>query len=99
MDWKEFTEYTKTLTDMAAQKLGEVTDLATLHVRCKTAERRLDQLYEDFGRVSYRHFTMDDSLTADITKYVEGITLLRREIAALKKEIRQRRSTDTDVQA
>ena len=99
MDWKEFTEYTKSLTDMAAHKLGEVTDLATLHIRCKTAERRLTLLYEELGRVSYRHFTMDDHLTEDITKYIEGITLLRREIADLKKEIQQRKKTDFNDQA
>ncbi len=91
MDWKEFTEYTKTLTDMAAQKLGEMTDLAALHLNLKTAQSRLDSLYEEFGKVSYRHFTTEDRLTEELTEYVKQITLVRREIADLKRIIRAKK--------
>jgi FtsZ-binding cell division protein ZapB len=93
MDWKEFTDYTKTLTDMAAHKLGEMTDLAALHLNLKTAQSRLKTLYEDFGRVSYRHFTSEDSLTDEITEAVKQITLLRREIATLKRAIQTKKES------
>lgn len=91
MDWKEFTDYTKTLTDMAAQKLGEMTDLAALHLNLKTAQSRLNGLYEEFGRVSYRHFTTEDSLTDEITEFVKQIALVRREIAELKRAIQAKK--------
>ena len=91
MDWKEFTDYTKTLTDMAAQKLGEMTDLAALHLNLKTAQSRLNSLYEEFGRVSYRHFTSEDSLTDEITEFVKQITLTRREVVELKRAIQAKK--------
>ena len=91
MDWKEFTDYTKTLTDLAAHKLGEMTDLAALHLNLKTAQSRLTGLYEEFGRVAYRHFTAEDSLTPEITELVKQITLVRREIAGLKRAIQAKK--------
>ena len=93
MDWKEFTDYTKTLTDMAAHKLGEMTDLAALHLNLKTAQSRLKGLYEEFGRVSYRHFTTEDSLTDEITEFVKQITLVRREIVELKRAIQAKKES------
>lgn len=88
MDWKEIQENTRALTEMAAQKLNEASDLAALHLRLKTAEYRRRALYEEFGKVAYKHFTTDDNGAEAIAKYVEAITLLNREIAGLKKAIR-----------
>ena len=89
MDWKELQEGTRALTDYAAQKINQVSDMASMHLKLKTMEYRLRELYEELGRASYQHFTEDDSGVGTITKYVEAITLLRRQIVAQKKAIKK----------
>lgn len=96
MDWKELQDSTKALTEMAAQKINAATDLATLHLRLKTAEYRRRSLYEEFGKTAYLHFTTDDNGTEAITKYVEAITLMNREISNLKKAIQKMQEKKED---
>lgn len=90
MDWKELQENTKAITDIAAQKLNEMSDLASLHLKLKTAEYRLRVLYEELGKTAYRHFTTDDSRVEQIKKFVEAITVEQKSVADLKKAIRQK---------
>ncbi len=98
MDWKEFQEGTRALSDYAAQKINTVSDLAALHLRLKTLEYRLKSLYEEFGKTAYADFTSEsedsDGLQA-ITKYVEAITLIRTQITNVKKKIRSVQSPNS----
>lgn len=92
MDWKEIEEATRSLTDAAAQKINEVTDLTSLYIKLKTEERRLRALYEAFGKATYQHFTTDDEKGAEtIAKYVEAITLSKRQIGQIKRTIQKKR--------
>jgi len=90
MDWKDLQENTMTLTGMAAQKLNELSDMASLHFQLKKLELRLRNLYEQFGKAAYLHFTTDDNGTEAITKYVEAIALTKRDIVSLKKLIKKK---------
>jgi hypothetical protein len=69
MDWKELQESTKAITGIAAQKINEMSDLASLHLKLKTSEYRLRVLYEELGKVSFRHFTTDADQVEKITKF------------------------------
>ena len=89
MDWKEIQEGTKALTDMAAQKFSEVSDMASLHLKLKTAEYRLRVLYEELGKVSFRHFTTDADQVEKITKFVEAITVEQKTVLELREAIRK----------
>ncbi|MBE6633960.1 MAG: hypothetical protein E7620_06430 [Ruminococcaceae bacterium] len=89
MDWKEFQESTRALTDYAAQKINQVSDMASMHLKLKAMELRLRELYQELGMASYEHFTKDDSGAEVISKYVEAIALLRRQIAMQKKAIKK----------
>ena len=92
MDWKELGETTKSLTDAAAQKINEVTDLTALYIKLKTEERRLHALYEEFGKATYKHFTSDEEQGAEkMAKYVEAITLQRQQILQIRKTIQKKR--------
>lgn len=92
MDWKEFEETTRALTDAAAQKFNEMTDLTALYIKLKTEERRLRTLYEAFGKATYQHFTTDDGQGAEmIAKYVEAITLSKQQIKQIKQAIQKMR--------
>ena len=50
MDWKELQESTKAITGLAAQKINEMSDLASLHLKLKTSEYRLRLLHEELGK-------------------------------------------------
>lgn len=89
MDWKEIQESTRALTDYAAQKINQVSDMASMRLKLKTMEIRLKELYEELGKASFNHFTKDDSGVEEISKYVEAIALLRRQIALQKKAIKK----------
>lgn len=41
MTWKEFQEQTRQITDAAAEKLGNATDLAVLRLQLRTEKMRL----------------------------------------------------------
>ena len=88
MDWKELQENTKALTDIAAQKFSEMSDLASLHLKLKTAEYRLRVLYEELGKVSFKHFTTEDDQVEKITKFVEAIGVEQRTVLELRRAIR-----------
>ena len=89
MDWKELEESTKAITGIAAQKINEISDLASLHLKLKTADYRLRVLYEELGKTSYKHFTSDDSRVEQIKKFVEAITIEQKSIADLRDTIRR----------
>ncbi len=89
MDWKELQESTKAIKGLAAQKINEMSDLASLHLKLKTSEYRLRVLYEELGKVSYRHFTTDDSRVEQIKKFVEAITVEQQTVTELRAMIRQ----------
>ena len=95
MDWKELQESTKALTGIAAQKINEMSDLASLHLKLKTAEYRLRVLYEELGKTSFQHFTTDDSRVEQIKKFVEAITVEQKSISDLKNAIRRMQETQS----
>jgi hypothetical protein len=89
MDWKEIQEGTKALTDIAAQKINEMSDLASLHLKLKTAEYRLRVLYEELGKTAFEHFTTENSRVDRIKKFVEAITVEQKSVSELKLAIRR----------
>ena len=89
MDWKELQESTKAITGIAAQKINEMSDLASLHLKLKTSEYRLRVLYEELGKVSFQHVTTDDSRIEQIKKFVEAITVEQKTASDLRRAIRR----------
>ncbi len=95
MDWKELQENTKAITEIAAQKFNEMSDLASLHLKLKTSEYRLRVLYEELGKVSFRHFTTDDSRIEQIKKFVEAIAVEQKTASDIRSAIRQTQETQS----
>lgn len=87
MDWKELQESTKAITELAAQKLNEMSDLASLHLKVKTSEHRLRILYEELGKISYKHFTTEEDQIEKIRKFVEAIAIEQKSISDLRDTI------------
>ena len=95
MDWKELQESTKAIKGLAAQKINEMSDLASLHLKLKTSEYRLRVLYEELGKVAYRHFTTEDSRVEQIKKFVEAITVEQQTVTELRQTIRDSQQTQS----
>lgn len=93
MDWKEIQEGTKALAGIAAQKINEASDLASLHLKLKTAEYRLRVLHEELGKTAYLHFTTEESRVEKIKKFVEAITIEQKTIRDLRSAIRSTQDT------
>ena len=92
MTWKEFQEQTRQITDAAAEKLGNATDLAVLRLQLRTEKMRLRSAYEDFGEIAYLSFTSEDEDGAEaLAEYIKAITLMREQIANLEKQIRDKK--------
>ena len=89
MDWKELQESTKAIKEIAAQKINEMSDLASLHLKLKTSEYRLRVLYEELGKVAFCHFTTDDSRVEQIKKFVEAIAVEQQTVTDLRTMIKQ----------
>ena len=89
MDWKELQESTKAIKEIAAQKINEMSDLASLHLKLKTSEYRLRVLYEELGKVAFCHFTTDDSRVEQIKKFVEAIAVEQQTVTDLRAMIKQ----------
>ena len=89
MDWKELQESTKAIKEIAAQKINEMSDLASLHLKLKTSEYRLRVLYEELGKVAFCHFTTDESRVEQIKKFVEAIAVEQQTVTDLRATIKQ----------
>ena len=89
MDWKELQESTKAIKEIAAQKINEMSDLASLHLKLKTSEYRLRVLYEELGKVAFCHFTTDESRVEQIKKFVEAIAVEQQTVTDLRTMIKQ----------
>lgn len=93
MTWKEFQEQTRQITDAAAEKLGNATDLAVLRLQLRTVKMRLRSAYEEFGEIAYLSFTSEDEDGAEaLAEYIKAITLIREQIATLEKQLRDKRN-------
>ena len=95
MDWKELQENTKVITGYAAQKINEMSDLASLHLKLKTSEYRLRLLYEELGKTAYLHFTTEESRAERIKKFVEAIAVEQKSVADLKAAIREKQQSQS----
>ena len=73
----------KKITDKAEQ----VVDSATLSVKVKTLELRIEEKYEELGRVIYRDLHIDDNLEEEKLAIIAEIDALFDRIATLKEEI------------
>ena len=71
------------ITDKAEQ----LVDTATASVKIKALEMRIEEKYEDLGRVIYRDLHTDDNLEEEKLAIIAEIDALFDRIATLKEEI------------
>lgn len=75
----------------AVSKTGDLTDTASLHIKLARKEANLADLYEQFGRVAYQKVKAGASADHKMKILIEKIDIVRSEIHAIKRAIKQKR--------
>ena len=88
----------KRVASKAVSKTGDLTDTASLHLKLARKEADLATLYEQFGRVAYQKVQAGSSADHKMKILIEKIDIVRSEIYAIKRTIKQKR-TDLEFEA
>lgn len=84
MTWEEFREGMRMAASLAAEKINQTMDLTALQIRVTSTEKKLTAAYADLGRVSYRHFTTEESHAEAVAAAVAAVTAAMREAEEAK---------------
>lgn len=82
----------KRAASKAVSKTGDLTDTASLHIKLARKEANLSDLYEQFGRVAYQKVKAGSSADHKMKILIEKIDIVRAEIHAIKRTIRQKKA-------
>ena len=82
----------KRIASKAVSRTGDITDTASLHVKLARKEADLATLYEQFGRVAYQKIKVGSSADHKMKILIEKIDIVRSEIYAIKRTIKQKRA-------
>ena len=89
--WQEFCDSVTKLTNKAIVKTGELADSASLHLKLAQKEATLAELYEQFGKLTYKQIKQGDSTEEKATELIEKLDALCAEISAIKAEIQAKK--------
>jgi hypothetical protein len=89
--WSDFGHRVKRVAGKAVAKTGDLSDTASLHMKLARKEAQLSDLYEQFGRVAYQKIKVGDSADHKMKILIEKIDIVRSEIHAIKRTIKQKK--------
>ena len=84
--FRRFCTATKRTANKVANKAEELADSAVLAVKIKNLEMKVEEKYEELGRLVYRDLHTDDDLEEEKLALVAAIDGLFDAIAELKYE-------------
>ncbi|MBE6702778.1 MAG: hypothetical protein E7585_05140 [Ruminococcaceae bacterium] len=87
--FSRFVAATKRTVKKISNKTEEAFDSAANSIKIKNLEMKMDELYEDLGRIVYRDLHTDDNLEEQKMQIVAEIDGLFDRIAVLKEENRK----------
>ena len=94
MTWDEIYKGVMPVMDKVAEKVGQVTDLATLEIKRATQEKALSGAYATLGKLFYASVTSDKKeLDNEIAAAVRSIAIEQKKLAAIDarlSEIKER---------
>ena len=71
----------------AIKETGELADIASMHLKLKSLERKLDSKYKDLGKLTYKQLKTGASQAEKIADAIVDIDTLREEIRLQKEKI------------
>ena len=87
--FNRFCNATRRTVGKITDRAGELVDSATAAVKIKTLEMRIDEQYENLGRVIYRDLHTEESLEEEKLRIIAAIDALFDRVAELKGEVEQ----------
>lgn len=99
MTWDEIYKGVMPVMDKVAEKVGQITDLATLEIKKNAQEKALSLAYATLGRLFYASVTSEEKeLDAEIAEAVRAIAVEQKRLAVIEARLRQlkERSTQTN---
>ena len=91
-NWSDIGHRVKRIAGKAVAKTGDLTDTASLQIKLARKEAQLSDLYEQFGRVAYQKVKAGESADHKMKILIEKIDIVRSEIHAIKRLIKQKKS-------
>ncbi|MBQ2734996.1 MAG: hypothetical protein IJF33_04110 [Clostridia bacterium] len=95
MTWDEFYSSLKKKVGIAADKINQTADLATLQVKLSLQEHKLEEAYAALGKVAYEHFLNEGDKIEAITAAMEAVDAEMKKVAALKAQIEALKNEDS----
>lgn len=89
MSWNEFYAKVKEKAGVAADKINQTADLATLQVKLSLQEHKLEEAYAAFGKLAYEHFLSDTDKTEALSAAMEAVDAEMKKVAKLQEQIRE----------
>ena len=71
----------------AIKKTGELADIASMHLKLKSLERKLESKYGELGRLTYKQLKSGASQAEKIADSIVAIDKLREDIRLQKEKI------------
>ena len=99
-DWNTVRTTIGQAASKAVHKTGEVADTASLYVKIKAAEAKLDGYYTALGKLTYKQLKSGESQAEKIAPVVDKIRALREKIRDLRNQIeldKAKRKVKTEI--
>lgn len=85
--WSTVRASVKSATSKAIQKTGEVADTASLYVKLKSTEAKLDGHYTALGKLTYKQLESGESQADKIALVLDKIRATNDKIRDLRNQI------------
>ena len=90
MTWDEIYKGVMPVMEMVAEKVGQVTDLATLEFKRATQEKALSTAYAALGRLFYASVTSEEKeLDAEIAEAIRAVALEQKRLAVIEARLKE----------
>lgn len=102
-NWNEIKSNVGRAADKTIKKAGELADAASMRLKLKSMNVKLNEKFETLGRLTYKQLKTGRSHAEAISAVIEEIDSLREEIRELKqkideaKEARAKKPEDVNV--
>ena len=98
-DWNSVRTGASRVANKAIRKTGEMADTATVYVKIKMAEAKLEGYYTSLGKLTYKQLKTGESQAEKIKPVVDGIDSTREKIRLLNAKLEEEKQRKKEAKA
>ena len=98
-DWNSVRSGATRVANKAIRKTGEVADIASIYVKIKMAEAKLEGYYTTLGKYTYKQLKTGESQAEKIKPIVDGIDATREKIKLLRAKLEEEKQRKKEEKA